>query len=107
MTDRPAVVWFRQDLWTTDRPALVAAAEGGQPVLPLYVLDDQSPGAPRHGRRQWRPSPGSPAAGSPPFAQPPLLRYSRCVAFLSHTGQHAPHLVFRPLRELIVALQCR
>ena len=47
MTDRPAVVWFRQDLRLADQAALVAAAEGGRPVLPLYVLDDESPG-------QWR-----------------------------------------------------
>lgn len=55
MTDRPAVVWFRQDLRTADQAALAAAAEGGRPVLPLYVLDDLSPGAWRMGgaSRWW------------------------------------------------------
>jgi deoxyribodipyrimidine photo-lyase len=39
----PQIVWFRQDLRTTDQPALSAAAERG-PVVGLYVLDDETPG---------------------------------------------------------------
>ena len=43
MSDRPILVWFRQDLRTRDQAALSAAAASGQPVLPLYVLDEDSP----------------------------------------------------------------
>jgi deoxyribodipyrimidine photo-lyase len=35
----PAVLWFRRDLRLSDHPALAAAAEGGRPVLGLFVLD--------------------------------------------------------------------
>jgi len=40
----PIIVWFRQDLRTADNPALAAAAAAG-PALPVYVLDDATPGA--------------------------------------------------------------
>jgi len=40
----PVVVWFRQDLRLTDNPALSAAAKTGQPLLPVYVLDDDAAG---------------------------------------------------------------
>jgi deoxyribodipyrimidine photo-lyase len=33
------VVWFRQDLRTSDNPALAAAAARG-PVVPIFILDD-------------------------------------------------------------------
>ncbi len=39
----PSIVWFRQDLRLEDQPALLAAARDG-PVIPVYVLDDQTPG---------------------------------------------------------------
>jgi len=42
--DAPYIVWFRQDLRLADQPALAAAAAAG-PVVPLYVLDDVTPGA--------------------------------------------------------------
>lgn len=38
----PAILWLRQDLRTTDHPALLAAIAEG-PVIPLYILDDESP----------------------------------------------------------------
>jgi len=41
----PAIVWFRQDLRLQDHAALDAAMADGRPVLPVYVLDDESPGA--------------------------------------------------------------
>jgi deoxyribodipyrimidine photo-lyase len=34
------VLWFRRDLRLLDHPALLAAAAGGQRVVPLFVLDD-------------------------------------------------------------------
>jgi len=40
----PVIVWFRQDLRLDDNPALLAAAQSGRPVLPLYTLDDETPG---------------------------------------------------------------
>ena len=43
-----AVVWFRQDLRIADQAALSAAARAGGAVVPLFVLDDASPG-------RWRP----------------------------------------------------
>jgi len=38
----PVIVWFRQDLRLSDNPALMAAIASGAPVIPLYILDDQS-----------------------------------------------------------------
>jgi deoxyribodipyrimidine photo-lyase len=38
-----ALVWLRQDLRLADQPALVAAAAAGA-VIPVYVLDDETPG---------------------------------------------------------------
>jgi deoxyribodipyrimidine photo-lyase len=40
----PAIVWIRDDLRLADNPALTAAAERGEPVVLVYVLDDSSPG---------------------------------------------------------------
>jgi deoxyribodipyrimidine photo-lyase len=39
----PSIVWLRQDLRLHDQPALAAAADDG-PAIPLYVLDDETPG---------------------------------------------------------------
>jgi len=47
-TPPPVIVWFRQDLRVADHPALTAAVGAGAPVLPLFVLDDETPG-------RWRP----------------------------------------------------
>ena len=41
----PAIVWFRQDLRVADHAALTAACAGGRPVVPVYILDDESAGA--------------------------------------------------------------
>lgn len=35
----PSIVWFRNDLRVADNPALLAAAERGDPVICLYVLE--------------------------------------------------------------------
>lgn len=42
--DGPVIVWFRQDLRLSDNPALRQAADSGRPVIPLFVLDDETPG---------------------------------------------------------------
>ena len=53
MTD-PVILWFRQDLRLHDQPALIAAAHEG-PVIPVYILDDETPGDWRIGgaQRWW------------------------------------------------------
>jgi len=55
MTAAPTLVWFRQDLRLTDNPALAAAVEDGAPIVPVYVLDDETPGrwAPGGAARWW------------------------------------------------------
>ena len=47
MTTRaaPVVLWLRRELRLSDNAALAAAAAGGNPVLPVFVLDDAAPGA--------------------------------------------------------------
>ena len=47
-SEPPVLVWFRQDLRCTDNPALVAAAATGRPVVPIFILDEETP-------RRWRP----------------------------------------------------
>lgn len=50
----PSLVWFREDLRIADNPALTAAAESGQPVLCVWVLDDESPEIrPLGGASRW------------------------------------------------------
>ena len=56
MTDAPTtLLWFRQDLRLQDHAALAAATRDGRRVVPVYVLDDESPGAWRLGgaARWW------------------------------------------------------
>ncbi|WP_374296961.1 deoxyribodipyrimidine photo-lyase [Sphingomonas sp.] len=51
---QPSILWFRQDLRLHDQPALCAAADAGR-VIPVYVLDDDTPGDWRIGgaQRWW------------------------------------------------------
>lgn len=39
----PVIVWFRRDLRLSDQPALAAAVARGAPVIPVYILDDDTP----------------------------------------------------------------
>ncbi len=39
----PQIVWLRRDLRLSDHPAFCAAAHSG-PVIPIYVLDEDTPG---------------------------------------------------------------
>jgi deoxyribodipyrimidine photo-lyase len=41
-TDKPVILWFRQDLRLGDNPALNRAADTGAPIVPVYVLDQGS-----------------------------------------------------------------
>ncbi len=48
------VMWFRQDLRLADNPALAAAIATGQPVIPMYCLDDSGDGDwPMGGAQRW------------------------------------------------------
>lgn len=52
---KPVLVLFRDDLRLDDNRALSAALSTGRPVIPLFVLDESSPGMRRLGgaRRWW------------------------------------------------------
>jgi deoxyribodipyrimidine photo-lyase len=51
---RPVILWFRQDLRLADNPALAAAVASGRPLLPLYILDEATPGLrPMGGASRW------------------------------------------------------
>ncbi len=55
MPNSPTLLWFRQDLRLQDNPALCAAIARGGPVVPVYILDDQSEGrwVPGAASRWW------------------------------------------------------
>jgi deoxyribodipyrimidine photo-lyase len=40
---QPVLLWFRRDLRLADQQALAAAVASGAPVIPVYILDDESP----------------------------------------------------------------
>ncbi len=46
--EAPVICWLRRDMRLADNPALLAACETGQPVVLLYIHDDETPG-------KWRP----------------------------------------------------
>ena len=52
---RPVILWLRQDLRLADNPALDAAVRSGAPVVPVYILDEETPGewAPGGASRWW------------------------------------------------------
>ena len=51
----PVIVWFRQDLRLHDNPALDAAVGMKQPILPIYIMDDENAGdrCPGAASRWW------------------------------------------------------
>lgn len=50
----PVLVWFREDLRLGDNPALAAAIATGAPVIPFFILDEQSDGMrPLGGASRW------------------------------------------------------
>lgn len=55
MAAAPIIVWFRQDLRLHDHAALAAAVAAGGPLIPVYVLDEETPGrwAPGAASRWW------------------------------------------------------
>ena len=36
-----SIIWFRRDLRVNDHPALIAAIESAETVIPLFILDKQ------------------------------------------------------------------
>ncbi len=55
MTTKPVLLWFRRDLRLSDHPALAAALATGRPVIPVFILDELTPGAwaPGGATRWW------------------------------------------------------
>lgn len=49
MTEKTALVWFRQDLRLTDNPALHHAVQQGYKIIPLYIHDPEDAGDWAHG----------------------------------------------------------
>lgn len=47
------IVWFKRDLRTRDHEPLAAAANLGEPVIPLYVVEDDYWQLPDTSERQW------------------------------------------------------
>jgi deoxyribodipyrimidine photo-lyase len=37
------IIWFRRDLRLSDQAALMAAVESGEAVIPIFILDDETP----------------------------------------------------------------
>jgi deoxyribodipyrimidine photo-lyase len=53
-SDRPVLLWLRDDLRIADNPALSRAVESGRPVVALFVFDDVSPDLrPLGGASRW------------------------------------------------------
>lgn len=98
MSDRPVIVWFRQDLRLADNPALTRAAARGQPVIAVYVLDDDTPGGWKMGgaARWWlHRSLTSLAGGLARYGVPLLLRRGKAEAAIpalaTEAGASAVH----------------
>ncbi len=39
----PVILWFRRDLRLSDQAALLAAVASGAPVIPIFILDNETP----------------------------------------------------------------
>ncbi|MBM3650984.1 MAG: deoxyribodipyrimidine photo-lyase, partial [Alphaproteobacteria bacterium] len=49
-----SLVWLRNDLRLCDNPALVSAVQAGRPMVPVYLLDEETPGIrPRGAAARW------------------------------------------------------
>lgn len=54
MKARPSIAWFRHDLRLADNPALVAAAQSGAPVIPVFIWSPGEEGDwPPGGASKW------------------------------------------------------
>ena len=75
MTDRPLIVWFRQDLRIADNPALHRGVRSGSRLVCVYVHEDDDPAhddvpAPRPlgGERMGREEPACARARGTPMS---------------------------------------
>lgn len=104
------VVWFRDSLRLSDHAALMAAAATGEPVVCLYVLDDESDGVrPRGGASRWwlAQSLKSLDASLEPLGQRLVLRKGRAAQVVPEVAQaaqasavHANRIETRPDRAI-------
>ena len=53
MTIAPVILWFRDDLRLSDHAALHEALETGRPIVPVFVLDENSPWPLGRAARWW------------------------------------------------------
>lgn len=95
----PTLLWLRQDLRLADHPALVAACAHG-PVIPVCILDDDSPGErPMGAAQRWWLHHSLTALGQKLAEKgaPLILRRGNCAAQLnalaSETGAGAIHAI--------------
>ena len=82
----PVLLWLRRDLRLRDQAALVAACASGAPVIPVYVLDDDTPRRRRMGgaSRWWlHHALVSLDAGLRALGSRLILRRGACEAVLS------------------------
>jgi deoxyribodipyrimidine photo-lyase len=98
MTVAPVLLWLRRELRLADNPALAAALASSRPVLPVYVLDEATPGAwaPGGASRWWlHHSLAALAAGLARAGAPLVLRRGRILHLLPRlvreTGAVAVH----------------
>lgn len=104
------VVWFRDGLRLSDHAALAAAAATKEPVVCLYVLDEESDGVrPRGGASRWwlAQSLKSLDASLKPLGQRLVLRKGRAAQVVPEVAQqakastvHANRIETRPDRKI-------
>jgi deoxyribodipyrimidine photo-lyase len=96
----PVILWFRRDLRLADQHALAAAVASGAPVIPVYILDDDTPKHRKMGgaSRWWlHHSLASLGADLQAVGSRLLLRRGKSEAVLSRlveeTGANAIHCI--------------
>jgi len=91
-TDGAIIVWLRNDLRLDDNPALVHAAETKRPVVPVVVLDEESPGLRSLGgaHRWWlHRSLEALSSAMRDLGSPLVLRRGRAATVLAEIAQEA------------------
>ncbi len=97
----PTILWFRRDLRLSDQAALIAAAEAG-PVVPVYVLDDETPKHRRMGgaSRWWlHHSLASLAAALEARGSQLIVRRGNCVEVLTALAEETGATAIHALRH--------
>ena len=52
MTYKKTIFWFRNDLRLKDNPGLYQAFQDTETVLPVYILDDETPNTKEYGDKR-------------------------------------------------------